>query len=107
MGEAKRLDGKRAVITGARSGIGRAAAKLFAAEGARVALLDVNAEAIESVLAEIGPGAGAIGVPTDVTDEAQVEAAVGRAVEEFGGLDTVVPNAGVQLAGQDDRADRL
>jgi len=107
MGEAKRLDGKRAVISGAGSGIGRAAAKLFAAEGARVALLDVNAEAIEAVLKEIGPDAGAIAVPADVTDEAQVEAAVGRAVAEFGGLDTVVPNAGVQLAGQDDRADRL
>jgi NAD(P)-dependent dehydrogenase (short-subunit alcohol dehydrogenase family) len=107
MGQLKRLEGKRAIVTGAGSGIGRAAAKLFAAEGARVALIDVNAGAIDAVLEEIGPAAGAVAAPADVTDEGQVEAAVARAVEAFGGLDTVVANAGVQLAGQDDRADRL
>ncbi|HEY3764458.1 MAG TPA: SDR family NAD(P)-dependent oxidoreductase [Gaiellales bacterium] len=105
MGLLKRLDGRRAVITGAGSGMGQAAARLFAAEGARVALLDVDAPAIAALADEIG--AAALAITTDVTDEVQVEAAVAAAVEAFGGLDTVVANAGVQLAGQDDRADRL
>jgi NAD(P)-dependent dehydrogenase (short-subunit alcohol dehydrogenase family) len=104
MGQIKRLDGKRAVITGAGSGMGLAAARLFAAEGARVALLDRNAEAITAVAAELE---GALAVPADVTDEAQMKAAFETAAAAFGGLDTVVPNAGVQLAGEDDRADRL
>ena len=107
MGLVKRLEGRRAVITGAGSGMGRAAAKLFAAEGARVALLDIDEAALTAVLAEIGAESGAIAVPADVTDEGHVEAAVHAAVSEFGGLDTVVANAGVQLAGQDNRADLL
>jgi 3-oxoacyl-[acyl-carrier protein] reductase len=84
--------------------MGLAAARLFAAEGARVALLDRNADAVTTVAAELE---GAIAVPADVTDEAQVKAAFETAASAFGGLDTVVPNAGVQLAGEDDRADRL
>jgi NAD(P)-dependent dehydrogenase (short-subunit alcohol dehydrogenase family) len=104
MGQTKRLEGKRALITGAGSGMGLAAARLFAAEGARVALLDRNAEAITTVASELD---GAIAVPADVTDEAQMQAAFEAAAAAFGGLDTVVPNAGVQLAGEDDRADRL
>jgi NAD(P)-dependent dehydrogenase (short-subunit alcohol dehydrogenase family) len=100
----ERLAGKRAVISGAGSGIGRAAARRFHAEGARVALLDVDTAALEAVAAELD---GALALTADVRDEAQVEAAVGQAVSAFGGLDTVVANAGVQLAGQDDRADRL
>jgi NAD(P)-dependent dehydrogenase (short-subunit alcohol dehydrogenase family) len=100
----ERLAGKRAVISGAGSGIGRAAARRFHAEGARVALLDVDTAALEAVAAELD---GALALTADVRDEAQVEAAVGQAVSAFGGLDTVVANAGVQLAGKDDRADRL
>jgi NAD(P)-dependent dehydrogenase (short-subunit alcohol dehydrogenase family) len=104
MGLTHRLEGRRAVITGAGSGMGLAAARLFAAEGARVALLDVNPDAITGVAAELE---GAIAVPADVRDEGQVEAAFQTAIDAFGGLDTVVANAGVQLAGEDDRADRL
>jgi NAD(P)-dependent dehydrogenase (short-subunit alcohol dehydrogenase family) len=104
MGLTHRLEGRRAVITGAGSGMGLAAARLFAAEGARVALLDVKPDSITGVAAELE---GAIAVPADVTDEGQVEAAFQTAVDAFGGLDTVVANAGVQLAGEDDRADRL
>jgi NAD(P)-dependent dehydrogenase (short-subunit alcohol dehydrogenase family) len=104
MGLAQRLEGKRAVITGAGSGMGLAAARLFAAEGARVALLDRNTEAITEAAAGLD---GAIAVTADVTDPAQMEAAFDTAAREFGGLDTVVPNAGVQLAGEDDRVDRL
>ena len=104
MGLTHRLEGRRAVITGAGSGMGLAAARLFAAEGARVALLDVNPDSITGVAAELE---GAIAVPADVRDEGQVEAAFQIAIDAFGGLDTVVANAGVQLAGEDDRADRL
>jgi NAD(P)-dependent dehydrogenase (short-subunit alcohol dehydrogenase family) len=104
MGLTHRLEGRRAVITGAGSGMGLAAARLFAAEGARVALLDVNPDSITGVAAELE---GAIAVPADVTDEGQVGAAFQTAIDAFGGLDTVVANAGVQLAGEDDRADRL
>ena len=104
MGLAQRREGKRALITGAGSGMGLAAARLFAAEGARVALLDRNTEAITEAAAGLD---GAIAVTADVTDAAQMQAAFDTAAREFGGLDTVVPNAGVQLAGEDDRADRL
>jgi NAD(P)-dependent dehydrogenase (short-subunit alcohol dehydrogenase family) len=103
----RRLAGKRAVISGAGSGIGRAAARRFHAEGASVGLLDVDAAAIRAVAAELGDGPPALALPADVRDEAQVEAAISQAASAFGGLDTVVANAGVQLAGQDDRADRL
>ncbi len=102
---AERLDGKRALISGAGSGMGLAAAERFASEGARVALLDVDEAAIAAAAARIGPAA--LATPADVRDEDAVRAAVAGAVEAFGGLDVVVGNAGVQLAGQDDRAERL
>lgn len=104
---AGRVAGKRAIITGAGSGMGRAAAHRFYAEGAEVALLDIDESAIATVAAELGGGPRVLALPVDVRDEAQVEAAVAQATSAFGGLDTVVANAGVQLAGQDDRADRL
>lgn len=104
---AGRVAGKRAIITGAGSGMGRAAARRFSAEGAEVALLDIDESAIAAVAAELGGGPRVLALPVDVRDEAQVEAAVAQATSAFGGLDTVVANAGVQLAGQDDRADRL
>jgi NAD(P)-dependent dehydrogenase (short-subunit alcohol dehydrogenase family) len=100
-----RLAGKRCIVTGAGAGMGRAAARKFAAEGARVALVDVDAAALEAVATELGDCA--LPAPADVRDEGQVESAVRRAVEHWGGLDVVVANAGVQLAGEDDRADRL
>ena len=102
-----RLAGKRAVISGAGSGMGRAAARRFHAEGASVGLLDIDAAAVEAVAAELTGGPPALALPVDVRDEAQVEAAIAQAASAFGGLDTVVANAGVQLSGQDDRADRL
>jgi NAD(P)-dependent dehydrogenase (short-subunit alcohol dehydrogenase family) len=102
------LLGKRAIVTGAGKGMGRAAAVRFAREGARVALLDVDEAAASDTAREIArEGGEAIVVAADVTDEAAVAAAVERAQQALGGLDVVVSNAGVQLAGQDDRADRL
>jgi NAD(P)-dependent dehydrogenase (short-subunit alcohol dehydrogenase family) len=92
----KGLSDRRALVTGAASGIGRAIAERLVAEGARVATVDIQ------------PGApGELVLSADVADEAAIAAAVDAAAREFGGLDLVVPNAGIQLTGRDDRADRL
>ena len=97
------LSGKRALITGAASGIGRAAAARFATEGAAVALVDRDGPGVREAAAEIG----ALGLAADVRLEAEIETAVAEAVGALGGLDILVANAGVQLHGEDDRADRL
>jgi NAD(P)-dependent dehydrogenase (short-subunit alcohol dehydrogenase family) len=103
-----RLEGKRAIVTGAGMGIGRAAALRFAAEGARVGLIDIDENALAAVAAEISAAGGtALELVGDVRDEAAMEAAVGGAERAWEGLDVVVANAGIELAGQDDRADRL
>jgi 3-oxoacyl-[acyl-carrier protein] reductase len=102
------LEGKRSIVTGAGSGMGRAAAVRFAAEGARVGLIDLDEASAASVAAEIDAAGGeALVLQADVRSEDDVAAAVGRAAAAWDGLDVIVANAGVQLAGQDDRADRL
>jgi NAD(P)-dependent dehydrogenase (short-subunit alcohol dehydrogenase family) len=102
------LQGKRAIITGAGNGMGRAAALRFTAEGARVGLIDRDEQALRGVAGEVGAAGGeGLVLRADVTSEEQVAAAVEGAVSAWGGLDVVVANAGVQLAGEDDRADRL
>ena len=87
-----RLQGRVAAITGGALGIGRATALLFAAEGATVAIGDVEVEAVEAVAKDIGERGGkAIAVGVDVGDAAQVDAFIARAVSEFGRLDVLSP----------------
>jgi NAD(P)-dependent dehydrogenase (short-subunit alcohol dehydrogenase family) len=90
-----RLDGKVALITGAAGGMGLAAAKLFAAEGARVVLTDVAEEAGTRAAEEIGEAAAF--VRADVSTAADAEAMVGTAEDRFGGLHVLYNNAGVIL----------
>ena len=87
-----RLEGKAAFITGAGAGIGRATAILFAREGARVAVADINLAAAEET-AHLA-GHAAIAVKTDVSDEASISAAIAATVEKFGRLDILHNNAG-------------
>jgi NAD(P)-dependent dehydrogenase (short-subunit alcohol dehydrogenase family) len=102
------LEGKRALITGAGSGIGRETAIVCAREGARVGALDIDEPSAQRTAhAVTAAGGEAIALGADVRDEQQVVGAVARAVREWAGLDIVIGCAGVQLAGQDDRADRL
>lgn len=92
----QRLEGRRAVVTGAGSGIGRATCERFAAEGARVACLDLSlagAEETAKILRE--RGAEAFALACDVSQEDQVGAALGNAVAELGGLDVLVNSAGI------------
>ena len=86
-----RLQGKSALITGAARGIGKAFAAAYAAEGARVAIADINLPAAEAAAAEIGPSAYA--VPLDVTRQDSIEAAVATVAGRAGGLDILVNNA--------------
>lgn len=89
------LNGKTAIITGAGRGIGRAAAELFAQNGARVVLSDIDPlPAEEAVGAILTTGGQAVSVPGDVTDPAFGDLIVNAAIEKFGGLDIIVNNAG-------------
>jgi NAD(P)-dependent dehydrogenase (short-subunit alcohol dehydrogenase family) len=89
-----RLKDKCALVIGAGTGIGRAVCQLFAQEGAKIAAADLGHEAdLASLIAELGGDSFAI--PCDVTDEAQVKAAVDATVERLGRIDVIVNNAGV------------
>ena len=97
----RRLEGKRVLITGASSGIGAAAAKSFAAEGAHVALLARSRPGLEAVAERVrGEGVQAHVLVADVSDRARVEAAVRDAAEAMGGLDILVVNAAAMVFGR-------
>lgn len=89
------LDGRTAVITGGAQGIGYAIAERFIAEGARVVLGDLNPEATEAAVAQLGGTAVAHAVRADVTSADDVQALVTAAVDTFGSLDIMVNNAGI------------
>lgn len=82
-------------ITGGASGIGRAIAETFAAEGASIAVADLNAEQAAVTAAELGKGA--IGLGCDVSDEEALNRAIDRTIEVFGRLDVLINNAGLQF----------
>ncbi|OYO10841.1 bifunctional rhamnulose-1-phosphate aldolase/short-chain dehydrogenase [Enemella evansiae] len=90
--------GRIALVTGAASGIGRAIATRLAAEGACVVIADLDAEQARAAAAELGGPDVAIGVGADVTNAAQVQAAVDETVLAFGGVDLVVNNAGLSIS---------
>ena len=92
-----RLDGKACVVTGAGSGIGRATAQKLAEEGGRVVCVDIAGDAVEETAAEIG--SAAVAVAADVSRRADCNAFVERSVSEFGSIDVLVNNAGVNLPG--------
>ena len=87
---------KVALVTGAASGMGRATAHLFADEGAKVAVSDLDADAVEAVVSDIrGAGGTAVGFVLDVSRLEEIERVVSEVVAEFGGLDILVNNAGI------------
>ncbi|WP_431677577.1 SDR family NAD(P)-dependent oxidoreductase [Kitasatospora sp. KL5] len=91
-----RLAGKAAVITGAARGIGRATAELFADEGARLVLTDIDGPAVESLCTELSAdGAEAVPVAGDVAEPADARAMIEAAVRAYGAIDVLVANAGV------------
>ena len=93
-----KLKDKTAIITGAASGIGKEIAIIFAREGAKIAIADMNKAAADAAAAEIsGSGGTAIGIAMDVTDEKAVIDGVEAAVAAFGGVDILISNAGIQI----------
>ncbi len=97
------INGSVAIITGAASGMGRATAHLFADEGARLAIIDINTSALESVAEEVkSVGAEVLALTVDLTDRDAVTAAIQKIGAHFGGVDILVNNAGFALLAEVD-----
>ena len=94
------LDGERIIVTGASRGLGRSMAERFSEEGARVVLTARDEEQLEAVAADL-PGETLV-APADVRDADEVKQVVERTKESFGGIDTLVNNAGVSILGMQD-----
>jgi len=93
-----RLDGKVCLVTGAASGIGKRIAEVYAQAGGKVVIADLKHEAADAAAADIrGAGGDALAVAMDVTDEAQVVDGVAEAIAEYGRIDVLVSNAGIQI----------
>src|SRR5690349_23081861 len=90
------LAGQVALVTGASGGIGQATARELARQGASVVLAARRADLLDALASELGAsGVDALSVPTDLTDSAQIERLVERALERFGKIDILVNNAGI------------
>ena len=95
-----KLEGKAALVTGAGSGIGQAAAELFASEGAAVAVVDLDLAAAETTVAKISEAGGrAVAIAADVSSVDQISPGVDQAAQQLGRLDILYNNAGVPAAG--------
>jgi 3-hydroxybutyrate dehydrogenase len=93
-----KLEGKCAIVTGAASGIGKEIAFTYAREGAKVAIADLNPAAADATAAEIRAAGGqALGIAMDVSNEDQVDAGVAEVASQWGGIDILVSNAGIQI----------
>jgi 3-oxoacyl-[acyl-carrier protein] reductase len=92
------IEGSVAIVTGAASGMGRATAHLFADEGARLAIIDINTDGLESVAQEVqSVGAQVLALTVDLSDREAVESAIQQVAAHFGGIDILVNNAGFAL----------
>ncbi len=90
------LEGKVAIVTGAANGIGRSICHLFAKEGARLALVDMDQEALDRAVRDLqGQGTSAIGIAADVSEERDVKSAVGSTLKAYGAIDILVNCAGI------------
>jgi 3-hydroxybutyrate dehydrogenase len=92
-----RLKDKVAIVTGSASGIGKEIAVTYVREGGKVVIADINQAAADATAKELGGPSKAIGVVMDVTNEEAVDAGVAKAVQQFGKLDILVSNAGIQI----------
>lgn len=91
-----KLKEKTAIITGSGSGMGEAIAKLFAQEGAKVVVSDLNANSTERVVADIkAMGGVAFGIPADISKQSEIDQLVEATLKEFGAIDVLVNNAGI------------
>jgi 3-hydroxybutyrate dehydrogenase len=100
------MQDKTALVTGAASGIGKEIARVFFANGAKVAIADLNLAAAQAAARELDPsGARAVAIAMDVTSEEQVDAGVAAAAEQLGGIDVLVSNAGIQIVAPVDTFD--